>query len=148
MSAYFDSGIITKWYVPEPDSDLATSLLRRFRPPALLTDLHRLELTTAWHLKVFRGELPAGAVAKALADFEQDAQAGVWLRPEHDAGAVFARAEALARAHVIETGARSLDILHVAAALVLEADDFVTGDLRQGKLAELAGLRVSRLRAG
>jgi hypothetical protein len=39
-------------------------------------------------------------------------------------------------------GTRSLDILQVAAALVLEADSFLTFDDRQKKLAKAAGLVV------
>jgi len=37
-------------------------------------------------------------------------------------------------------GARSLDILQVATAIVLEADSFLTFDLCQKKLAKAAGL--------
>ena len=40
------------------------------------------------------------------------------------------------------TGARTLDTLHVAAARVLEADQFVTSDQRQILLARQVGLAV------
>jgi hypothetical protein len=43
---------------------------------------------------------------------------------------------------VVLPGCRSLGILHVAAALVLGAADFCMLDTRQGKPAQLAGLRV------
>ena len=39
-------------------------------------------------------------------------------------------------------GCRTLDIIHVAAALVLEAKEFVTFDTRQAALAKQAGLTV------
>ena len=42
------------------------------------------------------------------------------------------------------TGARSLDILHVAAAKSLRAVEFVSFDTRQRALALTAGLRVAR----
>ena len=51
-------------------------------------------------------------------------------------------AESLAEQHTPAIGSRSLDILHVAAALVLGATEFCTLDTRQGKLAQLAGLHV------
>ena len=53
-------------------------------------------------------------------------------------------AESLAEQHTPAIGSRSLDILHVAAALVLVlgATEFCTLDTRQGKLAQLAGLKV------
>ena len=39
-------------------------------------------------------------------------------------------------------GCRTLDIIHVAAALVLGAKEFVTFDARQGALAKKVGLTV------
>jgi hypothetical protein len=47
----------------------------------MLTHLHRVELTTAWHLKVFRRELELAIVARALADLATDAESGVWNAP-------------------------------------------------------------------
>lgn len=44
MTVYFDSGLITKRYLPEPDSEAALKLRDRFEPPSPLTHLHRLEL--------------------------------------------------------------------------------------------------------
>src|SRR5439155_12845831 len=97
----------------------------RHEPPAVLTHLHRVELTTAWHLKVFRRELHLETVMQALADLEHDVDAGVWEPPAYDLGDVHTRAEHLARRHAAALGARSLDILHVAAALALGATRFV-----------------------
>ncbi len=57
-------------------------------------------------------------------------------------GSLLQEAESLAERHTPIIGARSLDVLHVAAALVLGATDFCTLDTRQGKLAQLAGLNV------
>lgn len=47
MTAYFDTSVITKWYLPEPDSVDALRVRARFAPPAALTHLHRVELVTA-----------------------------------------------------------------------------------------------------
>ena len=44
--------------------------------------------------------------------------------------------------HSATLGCRMLDIIHVAAALVLGAKEFVTSDTRQGALAKQAGLTV------
>ena len=51
----------------------------------------------------------------------------------------------LAREHTAALGTRSLDVLHVAAALALRERNFVTGDDRQAKLAAAVGLRVTKL---
>jgi predicted nucleic acid-binding protein len=105
-----------------------------------LTHLHRVELTTAWHLKVSRRELGLATVVQALADLEHDVETGVWEPPAYDLGEVHARAERLARTHAAALGPRSLDILHVAAAQALGIPDFVTGDRRQASLAKAVGL--------
>jgi predicted nucleic acid-binding protein len=145
VRTYFDSSVITKWYLPEADSDAALRLRARFRPPAVLTHLHRVELVTAWYVKVFRKELSETIVMQALGDLAADVQSGIWGVPLYDLVDVHERAEALARAHCAKLGGRTLDILHVAAAAALGAREFVTNDHRQGLMAQAAGLRLIRL---
>ena len=145
MRPYFDSGVITKWYVREADSDAALALQRRFAPPAYLSSLHRVELTSAWRLKVFRKEVPAFTITQVLADFHADVACGLFVAPAVDDGEVARVAEDLADQYSALLGTRSLDILHVAWALVAESTDFVTGDERQARLAETVRLRVTRL---
>jgi uncharacterized protein len=113
----------------------------------VLTHLQRVELTTAWHFKVFRREIRLRTVLQALGDLEADVEAGVWGMPAYDLIDVHSRAETIAREHAASFGTRTLDILHVAAAVCLGVDDFVTADRRQASLAEAAGLRVTRLSA-
>jgi len=55
---------------------------------------------------------------------------------------VLRRADDLSKRHTITDGHRSLDILHVATALQLEAEVFLTFDERQRKLAHAEGLKV------
>ena len=73
---------------------------------------------------------------------EQDLAAGL-LVPMPDLWEKrIAQAESLAAQHTPAIGSRSLDILHVATALVSGATEFCTFDERQCRLARLAGLRV------
>jgi predicted nucleic acid-binding protein len=58
---------------------------------------------------------------------------------------VFRRASKLACEHSSEIGCRSLDLLHVASALVLEATTFLTFDDRQALLARVTGLEAAGL---
>jgi hypothetical protein len=102
-------------------------------------------LTTAWHLKVFRHETALDTIVAALADLEHDVEAGVWEAPAYDLGDVHALAERLARRYAASIGARSLDILHVAAALALDVEHFVTADRRQAALAKAVGLKSRSL---
>lgn len=145
MRAYFDTSVVAKWYVAEPNSGPALALRRRFKPPATLTHLHRLELVTAWQLKVHRREIAASVAAAAGEALAEDVDAGVWTAPDYELAAVFATADRLARAHASSSGARTLDLLHVAAALELDETHFVTADARQATAAKSAGLKVTRL---
>lgn len=147
MTAYFDTSVITKWYLPEPDSADALRIRARFSPPAVLTHLHRVELVTAWHHKVFRREIARSIVEQAFGHLEADAAAGLLQLPVYDLIDVYSQAEALSHRHTALLGTRSLDILHVAAAVVLAATAFVTNDDRQANLAKAAGLRVTTLTA-
>ena len=52
------------------------------------------------------------------------------------------RSRAPERPHSEKLGTRSLDILHVASALVLGSTSFVTFDRRQAALARASGLKV------
>jgi predicted nucleic acid-binding protein len=145
VTAYFDTSVITKWYLPEPDSGAALRTRARFALPVVLTHLHRVELVTAWHLKVFRNEIPRGIVELALGHVEADVVAGLWELPVYDLVDVYSQAESISRQHTAMLGARSLDVLHVAAAIILAASAFITDDDRQARLARAAGLRVTML---
>jgi predicted nucleic acid-binding protein len=145
LRPYFDSGIITKWYVPEVNSATALRLRDRFEPPVWLTGLHRLQLTAVWRLKVFRKEIAAHTITAVLADFHADVALGLYLPPSVEESLVMELAENLADQYCAPLGTRSLDILHVAWALALEATDFVTADERQARLAEAVRLPVTRL---
>ena len=75
-------------------------------------------------------------------ELSRDCATGVWALtgfPE----ATFTNAAVLARTYVAKLGTRTLDTLHVAAALELKAQQFWTFDERQAKLAKAAGLKVT-----
>jgi len=47
-----------------------------------------------------------------------------------------------ATAHTERLGARAIDLLHVASALELESEVFLTTDDRQAQLAKAEGLKI------
>ena len=55
---------------------------------------------------------------------------------------LYPKAIELAERHSATLGTRSLDLMHVAAALILGADLFLSFDERQRKAAEAEGLTV------
>ncbi len=142
MTAYADSGVIAKLYVPEPNSPEAARLVSSYTPPLALTHLQALEVRNALRLKVFRGEITRIQLRRTLSRLGEDVRRGRWQLPIYSLNDVYRKAEELSGKHAASTGCRSLDILHVAGALVLGIHDFLTFDARQGNLARKARLRV------
>ncbi len=110
--------------------------------PLDLADFHRVELRNAFSLAVFQKRLTLAESQAAWAGIEKDLAAGLLNIQPLPWDKLLAQAEQLAAQHTPTFGSRSLDILHVAAALVLEATDFCTFDFRQASLAKAMGLQV------
>lgn len=142
MTAYADSGVIAKLYVLEPNSSAAAHLVSPFAPPLPLTHLQALEVRNALRLKAFRGEMTRTQLRRTLLRLTDDIRSGRWQLPRYALTDVYRKAEELSGKHAASTGCRSVDILHVAGALVLGVRTFLTFDTRQGKLARKARLRV------
>jgi predicted nucleic acid-binding protein len=142
MDAYFDSAIIIKLYVQEVNSAHAIGLVSAYPAPAPLTTWQALEVKNATRLKAFRKEISASEMAQSIAAFEQDIAAKRWIRPDYSVAAIDQKAEELSASHAATLGCRTLDIIHVAAAVVIGVRDFVTFDNRQAALARLSGLTV------
>ena len=142
MDAYFDSAVIVKLYVRETTSPDAIRLVSVYAAPYLLTPWQALEVKNAIRVKAFRKEITAREMNLSLAAFEQDITAGRWQRPAYAPAMVEQKAEELSAGHSFSIGCRTLDIIHVAAAIVLGCTEFVTVDARQKTVAILAGLTV------
>jgi predicted nucleic acid-binding protein len=142
MDAYFDSAIIVKLYVQEATSPVAIGLVGAYTAPYPLTHWQALEVKNAIRLKTFRQEITPAEMNQSLAAFEQDTTAGRWQRPGCAAATIEQKADELCAAYSAMLGCRTLDIIHVAAALVIGSKEFVTFDRRQGTLAKQAGLMV------
>jgi predicted nucleic acid-binding protein len=142
MDAYFDSALIVKLYVKEATSPDAIRLVSGYVAPYALTQWQALEVKNAIRLKAFRAEITAAEMNQSIAALEQDIATGRWQRPPYTAATVEQKANELSAGHSAVLGCRTLDIIHVAAALVLGAKEFVTFDGRQGALAKQVGLTV------
>jgi len=111
------------------------------KPSLLLTPFGELELLNALELRGFRKELSRREVRRAHDTFESDRDSGIFsLQPVPTS--VYAVAGRISRRRAFELGVRTLDILHVASALVLKAEAFYTFDERQQDLANAEGLRT------
>lgn len=142
MAAYFDTGVLVKLYCLEADSAKAAATTARVQLPLVYSPWHEIELRNALRLKQFRRELAAEEVQLSLQRIDEDLRSGVLLRMSPSMADVLRRAEDLSAAWTPSVGCRTLDIIHVAAAVVCGIRDFVTFDVRQRTLAGKAGLNV------
>jgi predicted nucleic acid-binding protein len=139
LSTYVDTSFLVSLYVPDANSAEAAERARHAKLPLLVTSLGEIELANAFQLRLFRKELRPAQARAAYAAFRDDARAGVLsIKPLPEA--VYTQARHLALKWTAGLGTRALDILHVAAALTLEADNFHTFDARQRRLARAAGM--------
>lgn len=142
MSHYADSSFLVSCYVLDANTPLAKAYLSRTSAPLAWTALRALEVRNAFELGVFRGLLTTADVAAAWVNLESDLKSGRLVRATVRWPASFRRAARLSEIHSANTGTRSLDILHVAAAKSLRALEFISFDLRQRALAGATGLIV------
>ena len=142
QKVYVDTALLVKGYVFETNSREAIAILDALEVPLLLTHIHEIEVPNAIRLKRFRGEITKAEEAASLRLFHADLKAGRLVRPEYKLADVFRRAEKLSASHSGEIGTRSMDILHVAAALEIGCTTFASFDERQRKCAARAGLKI------
>lgn len=142
MSVYADTSFLVSLYTPDANSALAAERMRQSSIPVYLSRLGEMELTNALQLRLFRREIRSPQARASSAAFRADVREGVlWIRPLPDT--VWMHAVRLALKWTAKLGTRTLDIIHVAAALALDADTFQTFNDRQRTLAKAAGLLVS-----
>ena len=137
---YLDTSALIKLYVREEHSHQLSEWVRENRSPMPLTPFHDLEFTNAIQLKCFRQELSEGKAASVLAAIQKHEQAGIYYRPPIDWANVMALSISMSRSHTTKIGSRSLDIIHVAFALSIGMEQFITFDERQNALATTVGL--------
>jgi len=142
LIAYADSGFLVSLYASDSNSALATFLIAPTRPVFLLTPLLELEFTNALQLLVFRKQATRAECSAIVDQFLIDRRAGAF-RATPLAAEAWERATRFSEAHTAAIGTRTLDVLHVAAALLLQPDMFFTFDKRQAKLARAVRLKVA-----
>ena len=139
---YVDTSVIVKLYIKEEYSQESSNWLKENNEAIPLTSFHELELINAIHLKQFRAEITSDETRLILSRFEEHEKSGIYYRPQLDWSDIFINAIDLSKKHSASIGSRSLDILHVASALSINADRFLTLDDRQTRLAALTGLKM------
>jgi predicted nucleic acid-binding protein len=153
MKAYADTSFLVKLVTSEPGSQEAMAEFRRLGLPRLIyLPLHALETTNAIRQRAFHLRRSGGAGQRASITRERDAtlarierwlKRGWLMEAAGDCDEALFHARMLSEKHTERLGCRGFDLLHVALALDLECDVFLTSDRVQGAVARAEGLRVN-----
>ena len=141
MISCVDPSFLVSLYILDANSAKASAKMKSAALPLLLSDIGKIEILNAVGLRLFRKELRPAEAKEAYRLFRQDAEAGV-VQILPLPAAAYERAEQIARTDTPVLGTRTLDVLHIAVALVLGAGAFYTFDKKQAALASASGLRL------
>jgi predicted nucleic acid-binding protein len=112
-----------------------------FTDPIPYTLLGELELLNDIHRTLAARIVSRSEHDSILRQISDDEAAGFFIRSPMSQADHFAKARELSKRHTPTLSCRSLDILHVAAALLVGATRLASFDSKQRTLANAAGLR-------
>jgi predicted nucleic acid-binding protein len=142
MVAFADTGFVASLYLKESTSAPARAAIQAAPVVLPLTPLAALELHNAFNRAVQRQRITAAQRDALWQDVEADIASGFLVLTPVSSDELHHKARQLSDRYTPTLGTRSLDLLHVAAALVLEAKVFFSFDDRQRKAAASEGLKV------
>jgi predicted nucleic acid-binding protein len=138
---YLDTSALLKLYLLEEGSGWVQRQVMEQDDPLPVWELQEAELTNALMLKVYWGDLSKEQAAEQLAHFSSRKERGQYVFPHLDRASMMAAFRMLSE-HSRDLGTRTLDVLHVACAVEINPECFLSFDLRQLRLAERAGLNT------
>lgn len=141
MSAYADTSFLFSVYVVDSNTVKALPLIRSANFPLLATPITEFELENAILQRQFRRELTSTEIKQSIDSFRRDLANSLFDMKPFSID-LLRKASLISARQTPRFGTRALDVLHVASAIVLGAEDFYTFDQNQAKLAAAEGLAV------
>lgn len=148
MIAYPDTSYLCSVYRKQVHTPRALAHREAMTEPLHFTSLLEFEFIQAIRLQVWlhaadrKKGYSEREADQMIADWERDVAMGLNVLVPCDMDAVLRLARTFSLKHTALGGHRTLDVLHVATAVHLGAEEFLTFDARQRALAEHAGLSV------
>jgi predicted nucleic acid-binding protein len=140
---YADSGFVVSLYLTtEGTSAQARKEVKRASKPILLSPLSLLEIRNALNFGINRGEIASDQRDAVLSEIDEQTSKGFFRLVDASQSSIYAKAQELSNKHTPAVATRSLDLMHLAAALLSGARTFLTFDKRQAKAATAEGLLV------
>ena len=143
---YCDSSFLCALYLPgDKYEPVARPVAERFTESIPYPSLSELELQNSVHRGVAARLFDMATCTMILRQIEEDKNCA-FLRPCRLVfDAHFAEALSLTRRFTAVRNCRTLDVLHLAAAVLLEATHFASFDIRQCKMASDLNLEILTL---
>ncbi len=110
--------------------------------PVILSPLVLLEIRNALNSAIGRREIVTAQREAMIADIQRQMEAGFFRMAEASQAAIYAKAAELSDRYTPGLLTRSLDLMHVATALLCEVRVFLSTDTRQRTAAKAEGLKV------
>ena len=142
MKSYADTGFLVSLYLNEATTTAANAAVQTVRQPLPLIPLGFLELRNALHLAVFRKQISEATRAAAWRRVEFDIKSGIYVEAPIGQLDLHETAGQLVQKYTSPFGTRTLDLLHIAAAILLKAGQFLSFDERQRQAAKREGLKL------
>jgi predicted nucleic acid-binding protein len=139
---YVDPSALRSMYVHDDRSQGFCRWRQRLSGALPLTRFGRSEVVNSVQLGVHRKLLTLDDAHSALADLDDDIDAGRLMLVDSLWRRTLDLATELSIRHTAKLGTRTLDVLHVATAKVLGTTHFASYDERQLALAKASGLKV------
>ncbi len=140
---YADSGFVVSLYLTtEGTSAQARKEIKRSSKPILLSPFSLLEIRNALNFGINRGDITSDQRDAVFTEIEAQIEKGFFRLVDASQSSIYAKAQELSNKHTPATAARSLDLMHLAAALLSGVRTFLTFDKRQAKAVAAEGLVV------
>lgn len=136
-----DTSFLVALYGNDIHSPLALEYTNR-KAILSVTPFTYFEFYSTLHLMGFRKNLKKEEVATRIAKFETDLLTGCLVESFCNLQAILRDAKKYSSLYSTTEGHRAFDVIHVAAALHLDAKVFLTFDKQQKSLAENLGLEI------
>ena len=111
------------------------------------TPWQRVEVLNSLRQIEHAGLIARGESQQIIRLIEQEVRVGYWPHMEFDWTEAVRTACELGAEHSLKMKVRSMDLFHVAVAIEVAADAFLSFDGEQCELADAAGLRLLKLAA-
>lgn len=143
MTPTADASFLVSLYAGDTHTREARAWMVAHATPIVVTPALRFETENALRLAAFRQRITHEELRQALADTESDFAAGILISRDIPSARLWAECRKLSVAQTLGHGARAFDLLHVACALLVGADTFLSFDARQRAVAASVGLRAA-----